>query len=217
MTDTAAPPRTVTGKYAALYDFVARRVGARQAGYLAGSPRDSAALARLRRAVGSSPGADPEIWADTLNGMPHRYVGGDQRITAAEQSVHATLCLYAVHQQGRGEPMHVRDVSFGRAASRLALRTGNDDAVTRRFQALATAIDLPETLHHARGLITQFRGEGIPLDYARFAVDLTRLQHPASADRVRLTWGRDYYFISNTTESAADESADDLATPGEER
>ncbi len=209
----------VGGRYSGLYRFVARRVTSLQAGYLEDASRSVASLARLRRALNSAPGASPDVWAETLRGMPHEYVGDDLNVSPAEYAVHSSLCLYAIHQQGRTEGMHVERVSLGRAASRLARTTGNEAAVSRRFQALATAVDLPETLHHGRGLITQFRAEKIRLDYGLLAVDLVYLQHgSAAADRVRLRWGRDYYFTDHDANGPATserETASD--TSGEEQ
>jgi CRISPR system Cascade subunit CasB len=217
---TVADKPFVPEYYRPLYDFVARRVSSLQEGYLDDKPDDVAALARLRRALTADPGANPEVWAETLQRMPHQYIGKDVRVTRHERAVHAALCLYALHQQGRGERMHAPDRSLGRSVSRLARDTGNEAAVRRRFQALATATNLDETLNHARGLITQLRAESIPLDYGLLAVDLDRLQQPERADGVRLKWGRDYYFKAADGQGRPDEEQADRSTEpatGEER
>lgn len=210
-------------RYADLEAFAGRRVAALQRGYLNNESGSVASLARLRRAITAEPGADPTIWGETLEGIPEQY-GGRDTASPAERAVHAALCLYALHQQGQRQPqqkMHRAgpENRFGHAIARLSGRSATSDpsdsatrstsqntekAVRRRFETLATASSFSETLHHARGLISQLRAAGIPLDYGRFAVDLTLLQSLGSADRVRLTWGRDYYSRSTKTEDASE-------------
>jgi CRISPR system Cascade subunit CasB len=217
MSDDTAERPFVPPYYQPLYDFIDKLAAGLQNGYLDDQPYAVAALARLRRALTAEPGANPEVWAETLQGMPHKYAGHD-KATTHERAAHAALCLYAVHQQGRGERMHVHGTSLGRAASRLGRDNRNEAAVHRRFQALATAINVDETLHHTRGLITQLRAASIPLDYGLLAVDLDRLQHPSGEDRVRLRWGRDYYFKAADGQGRpADGQADDSTESGEDQ
>lgn len=92
--------------------------------------------------------------------------------------------------------MHVDGEGFGTAIRRLA--NPQDAAelampVLRRFNALATADNLDEQLHHARGLVQLMRRESIGFDYGTFAEDLARLQDPAHADAVRLRWARQFH------------------------
>jgi CRISPR system Cascade subunit CasB len=201
--------RKTTGYYAPLEDFVRGKVEALQRAYLdadrpARRAGATASLARLRRAVGRPVGSDPAVWEETLGGLPEEYASDADDASAGENAAHAAITLYGIHQQSRGSArMHVRGHSIGSAVSRLAVTntsstsTGVPDreqAVVRRFHMLGTAITFAEVVHHARGLITQLRGESIPLDYGRLAVDLARLQSASTADRVRLDWGRDFYF-----------------------
>jgi len=198
-----APP-TSHSRAEELRDHVTARVEALQRAYV--DPRHgqnswaTGALACLRRAVGDEPGRDPAVWELVYDGIPARLVGGEDPrrsgeivVSTAERAVHASLTLYAVHQQSQRVGMHRRDVGLGTAVRRLALATGAESAVLRRFHALGTAQSLTEVLHHARGLLTQLRAAAIPLDHGRLAVDLDRLQRTGHADRVRLQWGRDYY------------------------
>ena len=208
MTDTAS-----TNRREELRQKVRSKIVALQNGYLNNRSAEVASLARLRRGIHTLPGSDPAIWAETLEGLPNEKYTGDNP-TAMEQAVHATLCLYAIHQQGRrAEPMHQsgRTHSFGHATRSLGASIGAEDAVRRRFEALATATSFEETLHHARGLVTQLRAAKIPLDYGQFALDLEDLQKPSRADSVRLRWGRDYYSFSK---KEADSSTDETPRPG---
>jgi CRISPR system Cascade subunit CasB len=164
------------------------------------SPWSRAMLARLRRGVGKTPGGVPEIWEITLGGLPERLQSHCGAPTFAEQAVHTALTLYAVHQQGQDQPMSVSDDgerrghSLGAAAGQLVRPDeSNLSSIKRRFDAIATAADFAELAYHARGLVQLLKAEGIPLDYPRFAKDLTEYQCPEGADRVRLRWGQDFY------------------------
>ena len=89
--------------------------------------------------------------------------------------------------------MHQPGQSIGTAARILSGRAPSEDATRRRFEALGTASTFEEVTHHARGVVSQLRAYGIPLDYGQFADQLVWLLRPATADRVRLAWGRDFY------------------------
>lgn len=192
--------------------FVAARVSALQRDYLADRASAVGALARLRRAVTSSPGADPATWGETLDGLPEALVGRRDGPSPHESAAHAAITVFAVHQQSRSEPMHRGGQSLGAAVRLLGQRTGAEDAVRRRFHALGTASSLPETLHHLRGLVTQLRSAGIALDYGRLARDLRRLQDPRYADEVRLAWGRAYH----RTPTASSEDTQQQTPTGEQ-
>jgi len=200
--DTSPPPTLSRDEL--LEQHVIDKVAVLQQGYLAGRSGAMASLARLRRAVNATPGSDPSIWHDTLEDIPSALLGHSDAPSLYEMSVHATLTLYAVHQQSRRESMHRRGYPMGRSVRLLAKRITKDDLrsdhpVMRRFHALGTATSLPETLHHLRGIITQLRSENIPLDYGRLAVDLRRLQDPRLAGGVRLQWSRDYHRQNRAT------------------
>lgn len=182
----------VQRRYSELNKFVRARVRELQSRYLRGESQAAASLARLRRAVGKAPGADAVIWQETL-ALPDRYSGHGDEPSRAERAVHYALTLYATHQQSQATAMHRGGYGLGRAARQLGKSGASEQAVLRRFQALGTAASLTEAATHARGLVTQFRGAGIPLDYGQLAVDFTRFQDPRQIASVRLTWGRDYY------------------------
>lgn len=165
-----------------------------QDGYLTGRPTARAQLAQLRRGLGKSPGALPEIWQLTVGAVPESLRWERDEPTRAEQAAHAAMALYAVHQQSQTLPAHVPGISFGAATARLrSADSTSDAAVTRRFMAVATAESLDEVLTHVRGLVTQLRGREIGFDYAAFADDLAALLSPTRKTNVRLRWGRDFY------------------------
>jgi CRISPR system Cascade subunit CasB len=175
-------------------------------------PRDAyvlARLAKLRRAVTSAPGSDPDVWAETIGALPERLSQGahaENGPTDCERAAHEAITLYALHQQSRTTAVHRQDISLGSAAHRLARATGRDDAIRTRFQAVATAGSAAALLHHLRAFITLLRSESIPLDYGQLAVDLRQLHEGTRADQVRLRWGRDFH---RATKEEAEHSAPD--------
>ena len=171
-----------------------------------------ATLANLRRGIGKKVGELPALWQITLEGLlePDERVGDDP--TPEEQAAYTAITLYALHQQSRREGMHQRGRGLGTAVATLARRTGNEAAVRRRFEALGTAESFPEVVHHARGLVTQLRGENIGLDYGLFADQLYWLQWPQRASRVRLAWGREYYQTKEPDANQNDPSTPDTDT-----
>ncbi|MEV0294845.1 type I-E CRISPR-associated protein Cse2/CasB [Nocardia sp. NPDC050710] len=209
---------TYTDKVDALEDYVHRSISARQAAYGRRESDALAAMAKLRRGIGTPPGRLPELWALTLGDMPDvlrdpSSSSVDERAgasTAWERAIHDALTLHALHQQSRTQPMHRRDrSSLGRAVRRLGASAGAEDAVRSRFHVIGTAQDHDARLTHLRGLIGQLRAFEIPLDYARLAVDLHKLDTGRYADQVLLSWGRDYHRNpASTTDSATPETGD---------
>ena len=178
--------------------FVDQRVGALQARYLRDRPDAVAALARLRQGVGRRVDADMELLGlalaePTVDLLAGRHVVSDAPVPE-EEAAFAAITLYALHQQSRRDvALHRRGYSLGRSARLLAQAVGQD-AVRRRFTALGTSATWEESIHHSRGLIQQLRQQRLPLDYGRFARDLYDL-NIGRGDRVRMTWGRDFYRL----------------------
>ena len=199
--------------------FVHGRICSIQNDYLSasGKPRGARKLATLRHALLMPIGSNADAWPLEFEGLPAELVGRGIEPSWAETAVHAALTLYAVHQQGKTKPMYVPgdEHSFGAALRRLVWsdegRYSNleEGEMPRRFRAFITADSMEEALHHARQLIQQLRAAEIPVDYARFAAQLYKLQSPYTADKVRRAWGREYSRIPKA-ESGID------ASPSEE-
>lgn len=175
-----------------------RAVAARVARLTNGSPSATADLARLRRGLGKKPGELPELWELTLEG-PSQWSTSKTDVARLENALYTSLTLFALHQQSKAQSMHVSSSkergwhSIGTAAKSLAQATQREKAANRHMNALATAATFAELSHHAKALISQFRQNGIPLDYATLAEDLYWLQNPRYRANVLLRWGRDYY------------------------
>lgn len=168
-------------------------------------------LAKLRRGIGKRPGELPELWELLFCGMPEQLMSSTGEPSPAEWAVSGALTLYALHQQG----FHPQDVNMHEPGQKLGiaiaqLAGGQDDdrfkAVQRRFNAFATAREMPECMHHLRGLVQLLRSQEIPLDYVRLAEDLYNFQDRDKAANVRLAWGQDFYRNLFRTEEGKDEN-----------
>lgn len=204
MTASSVPPVNPVARswLSSLAKTVEQSISLLQDAYLANKSSAVADLARLRRGVGLVPGEDFDV-----TGIVFRSVGSqlDERRSAEpsakEWAAYLAFTLFAVHQQSkRSSRMHLPERSLGHATRQLVDRQGGLSAdrvhpVRRRFDALGTAGSMTETAHHARGLITQLRGEDIPLDYGLLTDQLVRLQFPEKAAQVRLAWARDFYRV----------------------
>lgn len=166
----------------------------------------SAWIAILRRLDPARPGDDPSAWGLILDRMPSTLAGREGRDGAfvpsrAESAAHAAICLYAIHQQSHGDPVHVRDRRPGLAFGTLARARAMGDqqyspSVVAHIHAASTASTIERRLYELRTLITLLRGERAPritLDYGLLARDLYRLDDPMRASSVRLAWGRDLH------------------------
>jgi len=176
---------------------VGDRLATLQDQVLTGVPAARAMLAELRRGVGHPAGSIPAIWEVTVGLLPELLQGRGDAPSRAETAAHEALTLYALHQQGKSQAMHVPKVGLGTAVQRLRQsEQRSSEAVDRRFLALATATDLPELAFHLRGLATQLRAAEIGLDYGQLAGDLYDLTSRGRDVTVRLRWGRQLHARS---------------------
>ena len=191
-------PRTVVRGRRALGKAVANRVRPLQRLSLQDVPAAVRTLAVLRRAVGSPPGSDPEIWAETIDLVPEDEVGRGDDPSPSELAAHHAMTLFALHRQGRCAQAHVDNVAPGTAFVSVARKRGGGEAdsegVRRRFDALVTASRPEEAAHHLRGLVLLARSEDVGFDYGYLADDLRDLwsQSPRARHQVRLRWARQY-------------------------
>lgn len=168
-----------------------------------------AQLAKLRQGVGHVPGELPNLWGTFLLEMPEALQSktNEDGPTKAEWAIYLAITLYALHQQGQRECMHKTSMGLGKAA-RLLVPPGQEpgeSSIQKRFNALATATQMPELSHHLRGMIQLLRAGGIPLDYVQLAADLYDLQYPETIPCVRLHWGQDFYRAPKVDESETNE------------
>ena len=155
-----------------------------------------AALAKLRRGVGKSPGSSPELWQLTLNEFPEELMGSASTPSEGEWAAHIALTLFSIHQQSKDihtQCMNQSGAALGRSLRRLVKEPEDEARIKRRFDAVLTSQSPHELANHLRGLVQLLRDAGIPLDYPLLGTDIYRFQFPTLRDGVRLQWGRDYY------------------------
>lgn len=165
------------------------------------SPAVTAQLAELRRGIGKKPGELPQLWGSFLLDMPEELLGKGDEPSKAEWAVYITLTMYALHQQGKAEPVYQAgdEHRLGRAVGRMVQNEDDRERVAKRFASLALAEDMSGLAHHLRGIIQLLKAQDIPLDYIDLAGDIFWFQTTV-ADSVRLKWGRDFYWQNNNRE-----------------
>lgn len=149
-------------------------------------------LAALRSGLGRPVMDSPKMW-------PHYSTEVDDvlalrdRVSDEQQAEHAALALYGLHQQGQSRPMHRSGVKLGRALRELR-RDGkySENALDARVAQLAAATSVPALLVHLRGLVTQLRTVGQPLDYDHLMADIRAWHQPERRPQVRLKWALGY-------------------------
>lgn len=190
-------------------DMLIRQYTQRQLARLDKQRNDSqgrAAMAHLRRGVGHVPGELPALWGSFLAGLPEELRSTSGEPSRAEWAIYTALTLYALHQQGKADSVQAEDVSLGKAALRLAGGSEDDrQRIWRRLNLVAQADDMPELSYRLRQLVTLLKAGGVGLDYALLAADLFEYQFEASANRVRLRWGQDFFHTSKNEEDHDDE------------
>jgi CRISPR system Cascade subunit CasB len=157
---------------------------------------DGQDLAALRRGIDRDAGTVPAMWPY------YTTLTEDGQRTHALVAEHLALTLFAVHQQSKPKLMHADGVGLGSAVLKLKqAKEFSPEALDRRFAAAATATSIGELAVHLRGLITQLRGIGQPLDYTRLARDLRDWQVPERAPAVRRSWGGQYFAPPKSTDA----------------
>lgn len=171
-------------------------------------PSAVAALARLRRAAGKPPGEITDVLQYTYSPELARGAGDEDPATPAERAAHVAITLYALHQQSRGENMHIRRRGLGTALRSLSPGAEKDllEPVARRFRVIGTADSFDELTHHLRGVVQLLRTQSTPLDYGWLADQLHQWQ-TGRRDQVRMTWGRQFYR-QNRSAAASDGGPD---------
>lgn len=154
---------------------------------------DRRALAILRRGITHEPGADFRMFPYVERFVPSQAHERDSRRLA----MYAVASLYAWH------PQHEKQ-SFAAAFGRL-WRSLDRDSLEQRFMGLLAA-DAENVVDYLRQAITLLAVHELGLDYVRLLKDLTRWMNPAvnpaTRDRIRQTWARDFYRGAPTGASA---------------
>ena len=155
-----------------------------------------ATLARLRNSISRDISETIAIWPLMFEEMPLEYLSRDGIPTYEENAILVALQLYALHQQGNSKLVHeASGDSVGKALR--AIRGSDNTALDRRFNVMITSNSFVELTTHLRHLISILKQEADrKIDYAKLAEDFYWYQiSPETANRMRMRWGQDYYFI----------------------
>lgn len=166
-------------------------------------------LANLRKGIGKTPGELPELWGIFLNELPEKLQSRNGEPSYAEWAIYLSLTMYALHQQGNSDNVHVKDISLGKASYLLVKKALDDECskekekekeeaernrVLRRFAPIVSAKDLYEFSNHLRSMINIFKANEICIDYERLAGDIYCFQFKEQRKKVLLRWGQDFYY-----------------------
>ncbi|GGW92491.1 type I-E CRISPR-associated protein Cse2/CasB [Streptomyces lomondensis] len=198
MTTTPAAPPSTRSRVA---ELAAARITLWQEGYLRDSPREVAALARLRRGAGRDAAEMPDLWSLVDTGPLHADASrslSEQELSRAEDALYAVLTLWALHQQSRGARMHrphtrTRPTGLGAAVRHLMPPGGIDEPVRKRLVRAGTAPDLVSLTQRLRDIVVLLRRADVPLDYGLLAGQLYAWQWPGGPGAVRREWGRSFH------------------------
>lgn len=161
------------------------------------SPPPGEDLQALRAGLGEQAFTVPRLW-------PYYATPVDGEVTREAEAEHVALSLYGLHQQGHSTPMHRPGVKTGRALRALEDRFG-EEAVERRVAAAVSATSVPAFAHRLRGLVTQLRAIGQPLDYNQLQGEIFGWHFAESRSRVLRQWG--LAFRARELREDADHSA----------
>ena len=76
-------------------------------------------LANLRRGIGKKPGELPQLWEPLFRDFPEELMSQNGNPTWEEWAVCGALTLYAMHQQGNDQKMHMDGQRLGIAIALL--------------------------------------------------------------------------------------------------
>jgi CRISPR system Cascade subunit CasB len=155
-----------------------------------------AMLAELRNSIGKPVSQSIGIWPIVFAFMPEEFLSARGKLTWEEQAILTSLQLYALHQQGKSESVALQEETDkweNMGHSLRTLRTGDEKAVDRRFNALITAANYEELVHHLRQMIKLLKAKtDTKVNYAKLADDLYGFlrNYP---ETMRIRWAKAYY------------------------
>ena len=163
---------------------------------IADTGRGKRYLAELRHGIGKKPGELPSLWGLILDDM-NEELKGSRCVSNAEWAVYTALTLYALHQQGNDSFMHKNGHTLGSAAYNIANSSDDVERVVKRLNLVVTSTTKEELAYQLKSIVQLLKSKSIPLDYAKLAEELYRLNYPEQAADIKLSWGRDFYSEKN--------------------
>lgn len=155
-------------------------------------------LANLRNSVGRPLSETIDIWPLVFSEIPDAFLSRSGVPTHHEKAILTALQLYALHQQGKPNPVCLNEATdqwenIGSSMSHL--RDGESLSTDKRFNAMVTASTFEELTHHLRQLVKILKAKSeVKVNYAKLADDLYWFQK-GNKERMRIRWAQSYYRI----------------------
>ncbi|KRL00525.1 crispr-associated protein [Liquorilactobacillus capillatus DSM 19910] len=158
------------------------------------------------------------VWPVMMAELQKPMLSQNGEPTYAEIATYAVVRLYAIHQQSIDTCVYSPSVNQYNEKSEgvslfvaLAGLRQNEDvkvALDRRVQPLLATTNVNSVINSLTHLVAILKGSQrtCKVDYARLANDLFQFQISyEQANRVRLNWGRQYFYSNNKSKKEQNE------------
>lgn len=174
---------------------------------------NKAVLASARHAVSMVSPQAQSVWPIMMAELQKPMLSQNGEPTYAEIATYAAVRLYAIHQQSTDTCVYSpsfnqynneKSEGISLFAALASLRQSDDAraALDRRVQLLLATTNVNSVINSLTHLVAILKvsQRTCKIDYARLADDLFHFQMSyEQANRVRLNWGRQYFYsISNS-------------------
>jgi len=179
--------------------------------YRNGNP-NKALLASLRDAPNMTSQRAQAVWPIMMANLDKLQLSTTGVPTPAEVAIYAAIRFYAIHQQGHQQTASVyepadrgsaKGVTLFEALAELRKKEDTRVALDRRVQPLLATTNVTSVINELSHLIRILKANSgsQKIDYAQLAEDLFWLQASyEQATRVRVRWGQQYFWVSQTTD-----------------
>lgn len=171
---------------------------------------NKAVLAGARHAVSMTSPQAQAVWPVMMAELTKPMLSRDGKPTYAETATYAAIRLFAINQQGTETCVYAPSFNNGNEDAEgvslffaLASLRQKDDArvaLDRRVQALLATTNVDSVINSLVHLVSILKANQRTrqIDYALLADDLYHFQMSyEQANRVRLNWGRQYFYAAN--------------------
>lgn len=168
-------------------------------------------LAAARHAASMNSSQAQPVWPIIMEELDAPMLSYNDELTYAERATYTAIRLYAIHQQGNENIVYASSFSkddgpvegknLFSALANLKQNEAIQVALDRRVTALLSTTNINSTINALTHLtaILKSAQKTQKIDYARLADDLLVYQLSyEQANQVRLNWGRQYYYRTNS-------------------
>lgn len=173
---------------------------------------NKAVLASARHAASMTSPQAQAVWPVIMSELPQPLLSRNGEPTYAETATYTAIRLYAIQQQGIETcvyaPAYSKSTEEAEGMTVFSALAGlrqNEDtktALDRRVQTVLGTTNVDSVINSLNHLVAILKSNqrSHPIDYAQLANDLFYFQMSyEQATRVRLNWGRQYFYSANKT------------------